>query len=264
MRLLLPLQTQPIDDSSSGGGGLWGSLDATVDNTWWTVLLDGSVGAVLGAIVALSVLIVTVRTQNDGIQLQLTAQKNSVAEQLKAQEKSLHLQLEAQEKSVAEQLRVQRRENARVREVTTVSRMLVTLGKLEDEREMLTIPIEQRANDIRARVTDLIVGLEELRINGTESMDPVIGSFKPFVSCLHGASIDCLLDEDRTFENPGKTAYHLGLFLIAQLSRYARSEDEGRIALGEFLRTSESDLRRRGDEAWMSKYVDNDAGLTIA
>lgn len=210
MSLLLSLQTPSSDDSNSGGGGLWEFLNAPVEMTWMHTLFQGMVAAFVSAAVALLVLMVTVRTQNRGIQRQIAVQ-----------EKSLRAQLEAQEKSVAEQLRVQRRENARSREVAIVGRMLITLNEWEDERGMLDIPIGKRDADMQARLTDLIVGFEELRINGNASLDAAIDSFKSFAYQLSTASRDCLYDEDRRFENPGMTARCLGLFLVGNLVRYA-------------------------------------------
>jgi hypothetical protein len=244
MTLLLPLQTQPTDDSGSWVAGLWDFLNGPVEMSWMHTLFGGLVSALISAGVALVVLRATLKAQNRGIR-----------QQIAVQEDNLRTQLEVQERSVAEQLRVQRNENARTREVAVVGRMLSTLTRLEDERGRREITVQQRNTDTQARLTDLLVGFEELRINGGSSTDLAIDSFKLLTRQLGEATREHLFGEQGRFQNAGMVAYCLGHFLSAHLVRYARMDEAERVELGRYLDGAWSDFEPQRAAAWQDKYV---------
>jgi hypothetical protein len=101
-------QSQTDEAQQSSFEMIWELLNAPVEPSWMHTLFQGLVAAVLGAGVALLVLLVTVRTQNAGIRKQIAVQQEG-----------LQAQSEVQERSLAKQLRVQRYENTRNRELAT-------------------------------------------------------------------------------------------------------------------------------------------------
>lgn len=90
----------------------------------WSGIIGSVVAAVLGALVALGIVMITNRHQSD---LATQARREAAAQadrQLEAQEKGLREQLQAQERGLREQLEEQKRESSRVREIAAIADLL--------------------------------------------------------------------------------------------------------------------------------------------
>lgn len=218
-------------------------------------LFQGMVAAFISAAVALVVLMVTVRAQNKGIQRQIAVQQESLRTQIAVQQESLRTQLEVQERSVAEQLRVQRHENSRDRELATVGRMLTVLNDWSDEQAKGEMTTSQSHDYFKARLSELIVGFEELRINGHPSTDISIDCFKSFAFHMREATKDQAYKYDGRYRHAGVVAFYFERFLITHLVRYARMDLDERIEMNSFLTTALADFDPWNLSPWVKTYM---------
>ncbi|MDR6508061.1 hypothetical protein [Arthrobacter oryzae] len=139
-------------------------------------LLDGLVSALIGAAAALLVLWVTVKTQNAGIQRQITAQAVGLSEQIRVQGEGLNCQL-------AEQ----RRENARTREHEAAAQVIDALNRLlrGDSR------IDHRGNPSEAITKTLLevtTGFQRLRLDLAMPDEAVIEAFRQWTYLLESVA----------------------------------------------------------------------------
>lgn len=230
--LSLVTRTQTNEASQSWLGGFWDFLNAPVEQTWMHTLFGGLVAAVIGAGVALLVLMVTVRTQNKGIQKQL----------------------ELQERSVAEQLSVQRHENTKIREHDAAARFLSAIHGIAGHAHD-----EQSGKVLDSHAVDRLViadrSIEELRLNFDGKDDRVLDAFLSLSSAFSYA-IRTFLDTkaDEMLERRFWRLMGMEGFLMAQMMRYIRSNMEERKSMEPLLVQAKTDLRQLDELAWHKKY----------
>lgn len=183
-------------------------------------LLDGLVSAVIGALVALAVVLLTVRAQNAGID---------------------------------EQLRTQRRENARAREHAAAAELLRTLQGIQDavgrsrvtktDEGIKVSNLETVRDALQPLYADLRVGLERLRLDLKDEDDEVIDAFGKWSGALEHRAWFYLQILDSYVDNPPETrppGTFVDLrdqmvsvlssiqFMSTQIVAYVRSDDDER------------------------------------
>lgn len=211
-------------------------------------LFQGLVAAVIGALVALLVLMVTVRTQNKGIR-----------QQIAVQQESLRKQLEVQERSVAEQLRVQRYENTRVREHAAGVQFIRGVHGWS-ELVGANRSLRRRGEDTESmnpRVEAMFSALEELRLNQETNDHEVIDAFSTFVSRLKHTS-EAVIDGSRDeFPEEGPYVSTLERFLILRMNQYVKSSADEREAMKKPLRIAWHNQRLNNFE-WIKTCIRED------
>ena len=183
-------------------------------------LFDGLVSAVIGALVALAVVLLTVRAQNAGID---------------------------------EQLRTQRRENARAREHAAAAELLRTLQGIQDavgrsrvtktDEGIKVSNLETVRDALQPLYADLRVGLERLRLDLEDEDDEVIDAFGKWSGALEHRAWFYLQILDSYADNPPETrppGTFVDLrdqmvsvlssiqFVSTQIVAYVRSDDDER------------------------------------
>lgn len=157
----------PIQPSAAGTERLPGSASVWVMMTdflpdpflWfshhqWGALLSGFLGAILSGLIAVGVLIWTLKTQQKQFRAQLTAQSAALDAQLKAQSDALEKQLAAQAAGIRMQAEQQAAEASKERELAARAELIVSVQELIN------------SGDIKAQIdvcTRISNGLEKWR-----------------------------------------------------------------------------------------------------
>jgi len=96
----------------------------------WGALLGGFLGAILSGLIAVGVLVWTLKTQQSQFRAQLTAQSAALDAQLKAQSDALEKQLAAQADGIRVQAEQQAAEASKERELAARAELIVSVQEL--------------------------------------------------------------------------------------------------------------------------------------
>lgn len=223
------------------------------DDNWLHTIWDGFLSSLVGAVVALAVVLFTVHHQKKGNSEQLRVQTKGLAEQLRAQAEGL-----------AEQLAEQRRENAKDREHAAGADILQALQRLprlifEDEARAASGPAQTCMAELRG-------GFERLRLELKVGDDAVISELHTWATLIQvaGYTVHELAEEEYDYlgnDRFGKTMYqrmlvvHSTEFLAAQVAGYIRSGVEARQGTAGYLSHARKDLAGHSNpEEWAAKY----------
>lgn len=223
------------------------------DDTWLHTIWGGFLSSIVGAVVALGVVLFTVHHQKIGTAKQLSAQAEGLAQQLRAQAEGL-----------AKQLAEQRSENAKDREHAAGADILRALQRLtrimfEDRAQTANGPTQTCLAELRG-------GFERLRLELNAGDDAVISELHTWATLIQvtGYTLHARVTEsnsapsegtdDKIMRDQSVIAFSSD-FLMAHVAGYIRSGTEERSKIAGFLRQARKDLAEYSDvEEWGAKY----------